>query len=55
METSKLLISEEELIKTVAEIKYPGEDEIIISINDELSIVPHRVMKHHWVSGTDKF
>jgi len=83
METSKLRISEEELIETVrrysnlydpadkyyhdilrkdnaweeisAIIKCPGKDQIIISINDELSIVLHRVMKQHWVSCTDRF
>jgi hypothetical protein len=83
METSKLPMSEEQLIETVrrhsnlydpadkyyhdilridnaweeisAIIKCPGNDQIIISINDELSIVLHRVMKQHWISGTDRF
>jgi hypothetical protein len=76
METSKLQISEEELIETVrryfnlynpadkyydilcrdnaweqisAIIKCPGKDQIIISINDGLSIMLH-FMKLHWVS-----
>jgi hypothetical protein len=30
-------------------IKRPGKDQIIISINNELSIVLHSVMKQHWV------
>jgi hypothetical protein len=36
-------------------IKCPGKDQIIISINEELFILLHRVMKQHWVSGTDRF
>jgi hypothetical protein len=82
METSKLPISEEQLIETVtrysslydpagkyhdilrkdnaweeisAIIKCPGKDQIIISINDELSTVLNRVMKQHCVSGTNRF
>jgi hypothetical protein len=36
-------------------IKCPGKDQIIISINDELYIVLHHVMKQPWVSGTERF
>jgi hypothetical protein len=81
METSRLTISEEQLIETVRRysnlydparkyhilrkdnaweeistiIKCSGKDQIIVSLNDELSTVLHRVMKRHWVSGTDSF
>jgi hypothetical protein len=35
--------------------KCPGKNQIIITMYDELSIVLHRVMKRHWISGTDRF
>jgi hypothetical protein len=38
-----------------AMIKCSVKGQIIISINDEISIVLHRVMKQHWVSGTVRF
>jgi hypothetical protein len=36
-------------------MKCPGKDQVIIIINDEFAIVFHRVMKRHWVSGTERF
>jgi hypothetical protein len=36
-------------------IKCPGKNQVTISIHGELSIVLHRVMKRHWVSGTGRF
>jgi hypothetical protein len=36
-------------------IKYPGKDQIVISIYYELPVMLQRVMKQRWVSGTDRF